>query len=184
MKKYLWLSLALLVAFLLLAFFLANSEQEGARFPFRFGLDLVGGVELVYRADTSKVLDADAAMESLKEVMERRANIFGVSEPVIQVEKAGILSGNYDNRLIVELPGYKDTEEAKKSLGETPTLDFRLEKEGIRNLPQEELEELALEDVFVPTGITGSLLERSSLEFDQTTGLPLVALRFNEEGEG
>ena len=183
MSKHVWISIALIAVFVLLGFFLVRSQREGAKFPFRFGLDLVGGVELVYRADTSGVADPDAAMESLKELIERRVNIFGVSEPIIQIEKAGIISGNQDNRLIVELPGYKNIEEAKKSLGETPTLEFRLEREDVAALSQEELAALTLSQIYVPTGITGRLLERSTLEFDPTTGLPVVTLKFNKEGE-
>src|SRR3989344_4604556 len=113
MRKYLFISALLLVAFALLTVFLVKQEKPGARFPFRFGLDLVGGTELIYRADTSNVEDIDGAMESLKEVIERRVNIFGVSEPLIQTERAGLVSGNTDERLIVELPGVSDIELAK-----------------------------------------------------------------------
>src|SRR3990167_9783567 len=128
MSKHIWISIGLILVFVLIGLFLVRSEREGARFPFRFGLDLVGGTELVYRADTSKVTDVFDAMQSLKEVIERRVNIFGVSEPLVQTEHAGIFSGNADERLIVELPGVKDIELAKKLIGETPILEFRLPK--------------------------------------------------------
>src|SRR3989344_3186639 len=105
MRKYLIWSIALLLFFLLLGTFLVWSEREGTRFPFSFGLDLVGGTELVYRADTSRIEDVDSAMATLKEVIERRINIFGVSEPLVQTESAGLVSGNRDERLIVGLPG-------------------------------------------------------------------------------
>ena len=90
MRKYLIWSIALLLFFLLLGTFLVWSEREGTRFPFSFGLDLVGGTELVYRADTSRIEDVDSAMATLKEVIERRINIFGVSEPLVQTESAGL----------------------------------------------------------------------------------------------
>jgi preprotein translocase subunit SecD len=86
MRKYAIWSLILLAAFAGLAYFLVREQKPEAKFPFKFGLDLVGGTELVYRADTSKVADAGDAMESLKGVIERRVNIFGVSEPIMQTE--------------------------------------------------------------------------------------------------
>src|SRR3989344_3084060 len=58
MSKHVWVSLVLLVLFGLLGwYFLVKQEVPGAKFPFRFGLDLVGGTELVYKADTTEVED-------------------------------------------------------------------------------------------------------------------------------
>ena len=99
-RKHIYISVTLLLLFIFLGYFLVVEQRLEARFPFRFGLDLVGGTALVYRADTSKVADVDEAMQSLKEVIERRVNAFGVSEPVIQAERAGLISGNPSNRLI------------------------------------------------------------------------------------
>src|SRR4051812_22190400 len=76
--------------------------------PFRLGLDLSGGSHLVYQADISKLDPAsiDDSMSSLRDVVERRVNIFGVSEPLVQVEKGGALSSKESAyKLIVELPG-------------------------------------------------------------------------------
>src|SRR3989338_1546010 len=84
--KYRILTLVLIIAFALAGFFFLRKGST----PFRFGLDLVGGTELIYRADTSSVTDKTAAMESLKEVIERRVNLFGVSEPLVQTEQGGI----------------------------------------------------------------------------------------------
>lgn len=120
MKKHLWLSLMLLAATVFISWFYLGPRSAT---PFRFGLDLVGGTELVYRADTSQVEDVSGAMESLKEVIERRVNIFGVSEPLVQTESAGIVSGNREERLIVELPGVTDIDRAIGLIGETPILD-------------------------------------------------------------
>src|SRR3989338_2386527 len=55
---------------------------------YKLGLDLNGGTHLVYKADTSKLAggDVDGAMTALRDVIERRVNIFGVSEPLVQVE--------------------------------------------------------------------------------------------------
>ena len=78
MSKHVWISIALIAVFVLLGFFLVRSQREGAKFPFRFGLDLVGGTELIYRADISEVSDVSGAMQSLKEVIEGGVNILGV----------------------------------------------------------------------------------------------------------
>lgn len=182
MGKHIWISLGLLAAFSLTGwYFLVNQASPEAKYPFRFGLDLVGGTELIYRADTVGLEDVDGAMQSLKEVIERRVNVFGVSEPLIQTEKAGLVSGNTDERLIVELPGVDDIDRAIELIGQTPVLEFRLAREGAEEIlttnPQASIEEL-----FVSTGLTGRYLERARVEFNQTTNAPLVTLDFNDEG--
>src|SRR3989344_7187245 len=90
-------------------FFVYSSEQAtNSRFPFKLGLDLAGGTHLLYRADVSAISpeEISGAMEALRDVIERRVNLFGVVEPIVQVEETlGIISENRENRLIVELPG-------------------------------------------------------------------------------
>lgn len=181
MKTHRIWSIVLIVAFILLAYFLVRQSRPGAKHPFRFGLDLVGGTELVYKADTSKVDDVKGAMDSLKEVIERRVNIFGVSEPIIQTEDAGLVSGNKDERLIVELPGVTDLDKAVALIGETPTLEFMLEKPDAADILKAN-PQASLGEVFIPTGLTGRLLERATVEFAPTTQAPIVGLTFNKEG--
>lgn len=176
-RKYLVWSLVLVLAFAALWYFFL---RPGTR-PFSFGLDLVGGTELIYRADTSKVSDRTGAMESLKNVIERRVNLFGVSEPLVQTEHAGFVSGLHDDRLIVELPGISNVEEAKKLIGATPTLEFRLEIENALD-PEKITPHTNLDDLFAPTGLTGRYLSRASVIFDPYTQAPLIGLDFNKEG--
>lgn len=108
--------------------------------PFRLGLDLLGGTHLVYQADVSAVedKDRDSAVEGVRDVIERRVNIFGVSEPIVQVNKT--VDGDY--RVIVELAGVKDVDEAIKMIGETPLLEFKEESAETRELTEEEKTEL------------------------------------------
>ncbi|MCK4554408.1 peptidylprolyl isomerase, partial [Candidatus Parcubacteria bacterium] len=108
--------------------------------PFRLGLDLLGGTHLVYQADVSQipVKDRNSAVEGVRDVIERRVNVFGVSEPIVQVNKT--TGGDY--RVIVELAGIKDVGEAIKMIGETPLLEFKEENIEIRELTKEEKEEL------------------------------------------
>jgi protein-export membrane protein SecD len=91
--------------------------------PFRLGLDLSGGTELVYKADTSLVPAGTeaAAAQGVRDVIERRVNAYGVSEPVVTVQK----SAGADYRIDVQLAGVKNIDEAIKMIGETPILEFK-----------------------------------------------------------
>jgi len=86
------------------------------------GLDLQGGVHLEYDADVSGIPGEQRtdALSAAQAVIERRVNAFGVGEPVVQTARSG---DNY--RIIVEIPGVKDIEEAKDMIKETPTLEFK-----------------------------------------------------------
>lgn len=103
--------------------------------PFRLGLDLQGGSHLVYEADLSQILDGDkaSALEGVRDVVERRVNVFGVSEPLVQTSVSG---GKY--WVIVELAGIKDVNEAIKMIGETPLLEFKEQAKELRVLTDEE----------------------------------------------
>lgn len=104
--------------------------------PFRLGLDLQGGAQLVYQADVSQISDSDRddLLEGVKEVIERRVNAFGVSEPIIQVNKT--IDGDY--RVIVELAGVKSVDDAIKEIGETPRLEFKEQDLGASSLSDED----------------------------------------------
>ena len=119
--------------------------------PFRLGLDLQGGAQLVYQADVSQVpdLDKDDLLDGVRDLIEKRVNAFGVSEPVIQVNKT--IDGEY--RLIVELAGVKSVEEAIKEIGETPKLEFK----------EQDLENASLsdEDLALKEEYNSSLKERA-----------------------
>ncbi len=90
---------------------------------FRLGLDLQGGSQLIYQADVSEIpdIDRDDLLEGVRDVIERRVDAFGVSEPIIQVNKT--MDGDY--RVIVELAGIKDINQAIDEIGETPRLEFK-----------------------------------------------------------
>ena len=111
--------------------------------PYRLGLDLQGGAHLVYTADVRDIKDADKAdaMSGVRDVIERRVNAFGISEPIVQTNK----SGN-DWRVTVDLAGVKDISEAIKLIGETPILEFKeVNTDPPRALTAEEQKQL---DVF------------------------------------
>jgi preprotein translocase subunit SecD len=175
--KYQLISVFLLIGITLLGILVVKSN----RFPFSFGLDLVGGTELVYRADTSAVTDPDEAMATLKEVIERRVNIFGVSEPMIQTERAGLVSGSREDRLIVGLPGITDINRAIDLIGKTPVLEFMLVSDQAKEV-LEKNPETPVNEFLVPTGLTGRYLSHAQVAFEQTSGAASVSLEFNQEG--
>jgi protein-export membrane protein SecD len=198
MLKKIILSLIILVLGAGVAFFVfksepklnSNFEQEKAFFknhPFRLGLDLSGGSHLIYKADVSAVPTGEIgeSMESLRDVIERRVNLFGVSEPVVQIQESSFISGG-EEKLIVDLPGVTDVEKATAMIGQTPLLEFKIEKpEGA---PQEVTVgpdgnlNLNIQDQFVSTELTGRYLKKATLEFDQTTREPRVSLQFDDTG--
>jgi preprotein translocase subunit SecD len=193
----------IVLSILILAFFAGNlvypqllKLPKFSEIPFKLGLDLQGGTHLIYEADLSQVEKEDytSSMQGLRDVIERRVNLFGVEEPVVQTQET---AGSY--KLIVELAGIKDPAEAIEIIGQTPYLEFMKEKPAeeveriqekqkeVEMKPIEEMEEvedweLAFEDVFEPTALTGKYLEKAEVGFDQTTSRPLILLQFNSEG--
>ncbi len=85
----------------------------------RLGLDLQGGIHMVYQADFSEIEPGKEgeAMDGAIAVIERRINILGVTEPVIQKQGA--------DRILVELPGVGEAEKAKRLIGQTALIEFR-----------------------------------------------------------
>lgn len=206
-------ALVIVLAGLAVGYFLYASEPKfsgsvgplgGAtlsqKFPFKLGLDLSGGSHLVYRADVSKVNSSEInnSMDALRDVIERRVNLFGVAEPLVQLESGGFTGG--EHRLIVELPGITDVNQAVAMIGQTPLLEFKTERpdgpekdaiikavkdyqDARKEGRQPVFSPLLVEDpYYISTPLTGRYLEKSSLQFDQRTGEPKVALQFNKEG--
>src|SRR3989338_4678406 len=170
-----------------------NYEAESAflkNHPFRLGLDLSGGSHLVYDADVSAVPagEVNDSMSALRDVIERRINLFGVSEPVVQVQHSSVVSGAGE-QLIVDLPGVTDVKKAIEMIGQTPLLEFKIEapKDSLGEPQTATIDEngqirLDIGPQFVGTDLTGRYLERATLEFDQNTREPEVSLQFNAEG--
>jgi len=155
------------------------------KLPFKLGLDLQGGTHLIYQADLSgiEIGERDASLDGIRDVIERRVNIFGVAEPTIQINKSG-----ESHRLIVDLPGVTDIHQAIQMIGATPYLEFKEQKEqtetdAILKKQQEGDEEaLKIDPYFKSTPLTGRYLKKAQLVFDQTTNNPYVSLEFSNEG--
>ncbi len=114
--------ICLLAVFTILTTVPSGPDWFGKETKLHLGLDLQGGTSLTYQADTSNIADEDkqSAIEGVKDVIEKRINTFGVSEPVIRTSKVG-----EDYRVNIELPGVTDTAKAIKMIGETPLLEFK-----------------------------------------------------------
>ncbi len=167
----------------------------------RLGLDLQGGTQLIYEANMADVPDAQRAdaLEGVRDVLERRVNAFGISEPIVQVFRGG------SPRVIVELAGIHDVETAIREIGETPQLDFREEVEPLasqpeahRSLPpsaeatggtQDNSSSAGMtpaqtgEGGWKRTDLTGRVLKHSDVIFHPQTGQPQVSLQFDGEGK-
>jgi protein-export membrane protein SecD len=167
-----------------------NFEKEKTFFKhsaFRLGLDLSGGSHLIYKADVSAIPSGQVSesMDALRDVIERRVNIFGVSEPVVQVQGGGFISGG-EQKLIVDLPGITDVEKATAMIGQTPLLEFKIE--APKGTPQKVTVDkdgkatLDIGSQFVATELTGRYLKKATLDFDSNTREPKVSLQFDDTG--
>ncbi len=169
-----------------------TTEMKGSD-PFKLGLDLQGGSYLVYRADVSEVPEDEvtSSMDALRDVIEKRINAFGIAEPKVSTETHTLGVEGTEERLVVELPGITDIDEAIEMIGQTPLLEFKTEadeatviaiNEEIDALlesitadnPEAVLDESTLaqitalqKEVYVTTELTGKYLERSQLQFTQ-----------------
>jgi SecD/SecF fusion protein len=153
--------------------------------PIQLGLDLRGGTQIVLEAqDTPEVtVDSEVTNRTL-EVLRRRVDAFGVAEPTLQV------SG--DRRIIIELPGLEDPDQALEVIGRTAQLTFHpvLESVATGTAPDDGTDDLVLpgepgEDLVLGTAsVTGDQVESAAAIFDsQGSGLWAVSIAFLPEGE-
>lgn len=145
----------------------------------RFGLDLSGGTHLVLEAEMNNINPADRknAYDAAENIVERRINLYGLTEPVIQQSQVG---NSY--RIIVELPGVANVNQAIDLIGKTAQLDFR--EEGSSSATPNSATEAAILAVLSmkKTGLTGKNLQRADVKFDPNTGKPQVGLEFDSDG--
>jgi preprotein translocase subunit SecD len=143
------------------------------KFDLKLGLDLAGGSQLVFQADMSKIpIDKQSiALDSLKNVIEKRINPNGVFEPTIQTS---VFEGKSD--VIVDLPGISDTQEAIKEIGPTAQLQFM----ELKEVPATKTASASA--TLVPTNLTGSDLQSATVIFDNQTGKPAISLQFTTNG--
>ncbi|HEY4504605.1 MAG TPA: protein translocase subunit SecD, partial [Candidatus Paceibacterota bacterium] len=201
MTKNRIIALVLLLLGVGLGYFIYSTQALGSGWAFKLGLDLKGGSQLIYKADVSKVALSDVgnATDALRDVIERRVNLFGVVEPNVQSETANVGVDGSERRLIVELPGVTNIDQAIALIGQTPTLEFKTERaEKERDAILKKIEEIKkkqeaggdiskdLETIqdpyYIDTELTGRFLKSARVNFDSNTGAPYVSLVFSDEG--
>lgn len=148
---------------------LVGSPLPTINLPFVLGLDLEGGTRLEYEADVSAVDQADRreALNGVRDVIERRINALGVSEPLIQTIQAGNAW-----RVTVELAGVKDISQAIKLIGETPILEFKeMNNEPARELTADETKRIATQNQQAASKADGLLkeAEKPGVDFSALT---------------
>ena len=180
MRRNLWITLAVITVVTILAVVIdvpRGPELSIGSFKrdlkIHEGLDLQGGIHLVYEMDLSKTNSQDAALarSGVVNIIERRVNGLGLTEPLIQSSQIGDKS-----TLIVELPGVTDANEAVDMIGKTAQLVF---KEANPDTSTQ-----GTENMWIDTGLTGANLVpgKSTVEFDQQSK-PEVGIQFDAEGK-
>jgi preprotein translocase subunit SecD len=146
-------------------------------FKLKQGLDIQGGMQVILQAEMGSIPleDRKTALESAREVIARRVDLYGIAEPSVQTSQYGD-----QHRLIVELPGVEDPAQALQLVGTTAELDFRLESTDSAQVATPSVATFL--DMYQPTGLTGKQLKRATVQFDQQTGEPVVSLEFNPDG--
>ncbi len=168
MRRHPGLFLSLIVIVAIATGFFVWPKGIGQKvLPWKEGLDLVGGSHLVYQIDLSNVSSSDqsSVVAGLRDVIGRRINLFGVSEPNIYTTQ----SGN-QVQLVVELAGVKDLSQAISEIGQTPFLQF------------EDVQTNGSSTQYIPTNLTGQYVTGATLSFNPTTNAPEVDINFSSEG--
>jgi len=158
-------------------------QRFNPQFSLKQGLDIQGGMQVVLRADMTKVAESDreTALQAAQSVIARRVDLYGISESVVQTSQQG-----NDYRLLVELPGVEEPEQALQLVGRTALLEFRLESSNSAALANATASAILSPsyflDAFQPTGLTGQELRRATVQFDPQTNEPTIGLEFSPKG--
>jgi protein-export membrane protein SecD len=147
--------------------------------PWKLGLDLVGGSHLVYQIDLSNVSSTDQAsvVSGLRDVIEKRVNLFGVSEPDIYTSQSGNQA-----QLFVDLAGISNVSDAINEIGQTPLLQFETVVQPAGSTGSSTPLDTQSSTQYIPTDLTGQYITGAQLTFEQTTNAPQVSISFNSQG--
>lgn len=161
--------------------YVLNRLKINKQLAFREGLDLQGGTTLILRANMKDISSSqkNSALDSARIVIEKRVNLFGVSEPIVQTS----ISNNNDYRLLVDLPGLTDINEIKNLVGTTAQLTFweQIASSSAKSVKSSDLM-LIGPNYYKKTNLTGADIKQTGVTFDPNTGKPEVQLQFTNEG--
>lgn len=153
------------------------------KFNIHLGLDLQGGSHLVYQADFKDVKEEDKkdALNAIRSTIERRVNSFGVAEPLVQVEG--------QDKIVIELPGIKDINQAIGQIGKTPYMEFRVENPNPPAAQPDAEGNVSIDPnaLWTPTGLSGKQLQKATVDVTSQSATAssnqvVVRLQFNDEG--
>lgn len=168
MRRHPGLFLSLIVVAAIIAGVFVYPKGVGEKVePWKLGLDLVGGSHLVYQIDLSNVssTDQNSVVQGLQNVIEKRVNLFGISEPNIYTSENGNQA-----QLFVDLAGISNVSQAINEIGQTPLLEF------------EEVQTTGSSTQYLQTNLTGQYITSAQLTFDPTTNAPTVTVSFDSAG--
>lgn len=151
----------------------------------KLGLDLQGGADITLRLKMDEIpsQDRDAALQSARDIIERRVNGLGVSEPVIQTSVVG-----NDYRINVQLAGISDVNQALSLIGSTAQLKYKELTDKARDASTSASLTQA-DEIYKDTELTGKDLKRaiatpasgSSKNIASSAGY-VITLEFTSEG--
>src|SRR3989344_6359433 len=150
---------------------------------YRLGLDLQGGTSLVYQVDMKNVPkdQEEDAFAGARNVIERRINFFGVTEPSIQSLKVGT-----ERRIVIDLPGATKIDQALELIGKTAELSFWEDGKEKMATAEAYLLPLGLANIYqnkpLSTKLTGKDLESAKVVYGSQDGTPQVQLNFSSQG--
>lgn len=161
---------------------------DARELEFRQGLDLQGGLQVLLAADVSEDQDlAPGAIETASQIVENRVNALGLTEPIVQVQG--------QRKIIVELPGIENPEQAIDTIRETALLEFAEPppSAGLESLMSGttvsttyglDTEEADIETLAgrFETIMTGADLKEVAPALNQQTGQWIVNFELNAEG--
>jgi protein-export membrane protein SecD len=164
----------------------SNSGPLNQTFTTHLGLDLQGGSHLVYQAQFKDIPQEQRreALTAARDTIERRVNSFGVSEPLVQIQG--------QDKILVELPGIKNIDDAIKQIGQTPFVEFRIKDKNAT--PQTTVDAngkaaIDANSIYKATGLSGKHLKRATADYQSQGGGKslnnevVVRLEFNDEGK-
>ncbi|MDH8677138.1 protein translocase subunit SecD [Fusibacter bizertensis] len=135
----------------------------------KLGLDIRGGVSVVYEAQTDESgADLTKTMEQTKQIIGRRINELGLTEPVITLQG--------DKRLRIELPGVENAQDAINVIGKTAVLEFDLVTGSVAAKEGMDVSEFEYERVLTGINIKDAYVSKNS--YNQ----PIVAFKLDSEG--
>ena len=199
------LALILLILVVGIGYFVYWSQVSG-KHPFKLGLDLQGGTDLLYQVDVSKLEPGQISevVSSLPSFIEHRisqketAGALGVLEASISTQTTSLAGNGKEYLVDVQLPGVTDVTKAEDVIGKAPYLQFETENPNynksastqpikinasdIKNGQVDLAAALANFSPYSPTELTGQYLSSANLQFDQNTHAPIVGLSFNAQG--